>query len=206
MTDRYPVAYIRRSTADDSNPGEVSREAQETAVRALAARDGYNGDLHLFVDWGRSADEAKEAKRVAFLSMLGAIERGEVSAVYAFALDRLYRSMRTFVRLTDAARQRCTDRHATRGGARRGRLADGPRVRGDHGRIRVPRTEHDQGPQPVSLRRPQGPRGQDGASAYGLRVVRDANTARPSNPFAGRMTRSGPYLLCSTPTRGLGAS
>lgn len=104
MADRYPVAYIRRSTADDSNPGDVSREAQEAAVRDLAARDGHNGELRLFVDWGRSADEAKEAKRAAFLSMLASIERGEVSSVYAYALDRLYRSMRTFVRLTDAAR------------------------------------------------------------------------------------------------------
>lgn len=106
MNARYPVAYVRRSTADDSNPGDVSREAQEAAVRALAARDGHNGELRLFVDWGRSADEEKEAKRAAFLAMLAAIERGEVSTVYAYALDRLYRSMRTFVRLTDAARAR----------------------------------------------------------------------------------------------------
>ena len=101
---RYPIAYLRRSAADATDPGDVSREAQEDAVRELARRDGYNGELRVLVDWDRSADEAKEGKRAAFLAMLAAIERGEVSAVYAYALDRLYRSMRTFVRLTDAAK------------------------------------------------------------------------------------------------------
>ena len=104
--DRYPVAYLRRSSADEANPGDVSREVQEKAVRDLAERDGHNGELRVFTDWDRSADEAKEAKRAAFLSMLSAIEKGEVSTVYAYALDRLYRSMRTFVRLTDAAKAR----------------------------------------------------------------------------------------------------
>jgi DNA invertase Pin-like site-specific DNA recombinase len=104
MSNRYPVGYIRRSTADNANPGDVSKEAQEAAVHDLAAHDGHNGELRIFTDWGRSADEAQEAHRAAFLSMLAAIERGEVSAVYAYALDRLYRSMRTFVRLTDAAK------------------------------------------------------------------------------------------------------
>jgi DNA invertase Pin-like site-specific DNA recombinase len=103
--DRYPAAYLRRSTADEDNPGDVSREVQEQAVRGLAERDGHNGNLRVFTDWGRSADEDKEAQRVEFTSMIAAIERGEVSAVYAYALDRLYRSMRTFVRLTDAAKR-----------------------------------------------------------------------------------------------------
>ena len=102
---RYPIAYLRRSAADATDPGDVSREAQENAVRELARRDGHNGELRVLVDWDRSADEAKEGKRAAFLAMLAAIERGEVSAVYAYALDRLYRSMRTFVRLTDAAKE-----------------------------------------------------------------------------------------------------
>lgn len=102
---RGPVAYLRRSSADDANPGDVSRPAQERAVRDLAAADGLElDDSRIFVDWGKSADEAKEAKRAAFLSMLSAIERGEVEVVYAASLDRLYRSMRTFVRLTDAAK------------------------------------------------------------------------------------------------------
>lgn len=103
--DRYPVAYIRRSSASEDNPGDVSREAQEAAVRELAHRDGHNGNLRVFVDWDRSADEAKEAKRLAFTEMLAEVTAGRISVVYAYALDRLYRSMRTFVRLTDAARE-----------------------------------------------------------------------------------------------------
>lgn len=102
--DRYPVAYIRRSSADADNPGDISRDAQESAVRELAHRDGHNGNLRVYDDWNRSADEAKEAKREAFTAMLADIEAGRVSEVYAYALDRLYRSMRTFVRLTDAAK------------------------------------------------------------------------------------------------------
>lgn len=101
---RYPIAYVRRSSADADNPGDVSREAQEAAIRGLAHRDGHNGNLRVLVDWDKSADEAKESKRTAFLAMLAAIEAGEVSAVYAASLDRLYRSIRTFVRLTDAAK------------------------------------------------------------------------------------------------------
>jgi DNA invertase Pin-like site-specific DNA recombinase len=104
MTDRYAAGYLRRSSADELNPGEVSREGQEAAVRALAARDGYTGELHLFTDWNRSASEERTAQRTEFLRLLSAIERGEVSAVYSLALDRLYRSSRTFWRLTDAAR------------------------------------------------------------------------------------------------------
>ena len=105
---RYPIAYVRRSSADADSPGDVSREAQEAAIRELAHRDGHNGNLRVLVDWDKSADEAKESKRTAFLAMLAAIEAGEVSAVYAASLDRLYRSIRTFVRLTDAARKHGT--------------------------------------------------------------------------------------------------
>lgn len=102
--ERYPVAYVRRSSADADNPGDVSREAQEAAVRDLAHRDGHNGNLRVYTDWDRSADEAKESKRAAFQAMLADVEAGRVSVVYAYALDRLYRSLRTFVRLTDAAK------------------------------------------------------------------------------------------------------
>ena len=101
---RYPIAYLRRSSADATDPGDISREAQETAVRELARRDGYNGELRILADWDRSADDTKEGRRTGYLSMLAAIDRGECDVVYAASLDRLYRSMRTFVRLTDAAK------------------------------------------------------------------------------------------------------
>lgn len=93
MTKR-PVAYIRRSSPDERRgAGEVSRDVQEDAIRSLAHRDGYNGDVEYFVDWGRSADESKVGRRAEYLRMLRLIEAGGVSVVYAYALDRLNRSL-----------------------------------------------------------------------------------------------------------------
>ena len=99
-----PVAYIRRSSADAGSPGDISRDVQEQAVRELAARDGHNGDVRVFVDWARSADEEKEAKRTEFRAMLAEVERGNVSTIYAYSLDRLARSTNTFARLLKAAK------------------------------------------------------------------------------------------------------
>lgn len=88
------VAYIRRSSRPSrEGSGEVSLAAQESAVREMAARDGYNGELVVFTDAGRSGDEAKIAKRSEYARLLGMIERGEVSTLYAYALDRLHRSV-----------------------------------------------------------------------------------------------------------------
>lgn len=98
----HPIAYLRKSKSDDPSK-EVSRDVQEHAVRDLAARDGYNGELELFVDWDRSADEGKASRRTAYREMLRRIEAGDVSVVYAYAVDRLYRSLGTFLRLTEAA-------------------------------------------------------------------------------------------------------
>ena len=102
-----PVAYIRRSSrASKAADGEISLAAQESAVRDLAARDGYNGDLVIFTDAGRSGDEAKLGKRSEYAKMLGMIERGETSAVYAYSLDRLHRSVIATTRLVRAAEER----------------------------------------------------------------------------------------------------
>jgi DNA invertase Pin-like site-specific DNA recombinase len=106
MTDRYAAAYVRRSTADETNRGDVSREAQEAAVRELARHDGCEDGLRIFTDWGRSADEAKEAKRLEYGRLLAAVERGEVSNLYAYSLDRLARSVGTFSRLLRATKER----------------------------------------------------------------------------------------------------
>ncbi len=55
-----PVAYVRRSArASKASDGEISLAAQESAIRELAKRDGYNGELVIFTDAGRSGDEAK---------------------------------------------------------------------------------------------------------------------------------------------------
>jgi DNA invertase Pin-like site-specific DNA recombinase len=100
--NRQPVAYIRRSAADAGSPGDVSREVQESAVRDLAHRDGFNGDVTYFVDWARSAAEEKTEKRTAYAEMLRRIEAGDVSHVYAYALDRLNRSLLMSARFAKA--------------------------------------------------------------------------------------------------------
>lgn len=101
-----PVAYIRRSSrASKAGDGEISIAAQESAIRELAHRDGYNGELVIFTDAGRSGDEAKIHKRSEYARMLAMIERGEVSDVYAYALDRLHRSVIGTTKLVKAVEQ-----------------------------------------------------------------------------------------------------
>jgi len=102
----HAAAYLRRSAADDGNPGDISRPAQEEAIRLIAARDGYTGPLTVYSDWGRSGDEGKISRRTEYARMLAAVERGEVSVIYAYALDRLARSVATFGRLLAACKLR----------------------------------------------------------------------------------------------------
>jgi DNA invertase Pin-like site-specific DNA recombinase len=97
----HPVAYLRKSKSDDP-AREVSREEQQAAVEALALADGYQGTLEVFVDWDRSADEAKGHRRTEFIRLIRAVEAGEVSVIYASAPDRLYRSLITYGRLVTA--------------------------------------------------------------------------------------------------------
>ena len=96
-----PVAYIRRSVARRGDPGDVSRDFQTAKVRALANGDGPALRI-VDADWGISADREKTHKRLAFLELMAAVERGEVSTIYAFALDRLARSVQWSARLLDA--------------------------------------------------------------------------------------------------------
>lgn len=97
------VAYIRRSLRSRSDPGDVSREFQVDEVRRLA---GADADLLILDgDWGRSGATDKTARRLEFLAMLEAIERGEVIALYAYASDRLARSVEWSARLLNACRR-----------------------------------------------------------------------------------------------------
>jgi DNA invertase Pin-like site-specific DNA recombinase len=96
-----PVAYIRRSVARRGDPGDVSREFQTEKVRSLANGDGPRLRI-VDADWGISADRESTSKRLAFLDLVAAVERGEVSTIYAFALDRLARSVQWSARLLDA--------------------------------------------------------------------------------------------------------
>jgi DNA invertase Pin-like site-specific DNA recombinase len=105
MTERHAVAYVRRSVASRADPGDVSREFQTDAVRRLAA---LAGDVELVIlagDWGRSASTDKTAHRLAFLDLLGRVERGEVSNLYAYSADRLARSIEWSARLLNACRR-----------------------------------------------------------------------------------------------------
>jgi DNA invertase Pin-like site-specific DNA recombinase len=99
----HPAAYLRRSYVDPESPGDISRASQRAAVHKLAVADGHNGDLVEYDDWGVSADVAKSAKRTAYTRLLAEMEAGDVSAVYAFDVDRLYRDPRDLIRLQDAA-------------------------------------------------------------------------------------------------------
>jgi DNA invertase Pin-like site-specific DNA recombinase len=91
--DRYPAAYLRRSKVEINSPGDISYADQEAGIRALAHRDGFNGDLHMFVDWDRSGDEAKVSRRTEFARLLRAVAAGEVACLYGAKLDRLGRSI-----------------------------------------------------------------------------------------------------------------
>lgn len=97
---RAPVAYIRRSSKSRTDPGDISREFQTETVRALAGDDANL--VILDGDWGKSAATDETDKRLAFLELLASVERGEVSTLYAYATDRLARSVRWAAQLLDA--------------------------------------------------------------------------------------------------------
>lgn len=101
--DRHPAAYLRRSYVDAQSPGDISLEAQRTAVRRLATADGHNGNVVEYNDWGVSADVAKASHRTEYARLLADMDAGRVTAVYAFDVDRLYRDPRDLIRLQDAA-------------------------------------------------------------------------------------------------------
>ena len=101
---RRPVAYIRRSVARRNDPGDVSRQFQTDKVRELAGADGPALTV-IDQDWGRSAAGDKTEKRLAFLGLLEAVERGEVSLLCAYSADRLARSVRWAAQLLDACEE-----------------------------------------------------------------------------------------------------
>jgi DNA invertase Pin-like site-specific DNA recombinase len=104
--DRYPAAYLRRSKVELNSPGDISYADQEAGIRALAHRDGFNGELHMFVDWDRSGDEAKVARRTEFTRLLRAVAAGEIAVLYGAKLDRLGRSIIGTSRLLAACKDR----------------------------------------------------------------------------------------------------
>src|SRR3954463_954164 len=101
MPYAVPVAYIRRSVARTGDPGDVSREFQTDKVRSLANGDGPSLRI-IDGDWGKSGGRKGARHRAAFLAMLGDIEAGKVSTVYAYSIDRLARDVEASARLLNA--------------------------------------------------------------------------------------------------------
>src|SRR5262245_3819060 len=85
----FAAAYLRRSAADDDNPGVDSRGRQEAAVRRMCS-----DDVVIYEDWGISGSAAKTAKRPEYQRLRGDIAAGRVSSVCAESLSRLGRSTR----------------------------------------------------------------------------------------------------------------
>ena len=100
----HSVAYIRRSARSRTDPGDLSREFQIEKVRELAGADGATLRI-IDTDWGRSAATDKTDKRIASLALLEEVERGEVAVLYAYATDRLARSVEWSARLLNACRR-----------------------------------------------------------------------------------------------------
>ena len=85
-----PCGYIRRSVV--RRDGDISKEYQIERVRALAGDDGPT--LLIYdQDWGRSGGRAEARKRKAWATMLAAVEAGDISAIYAYSVDRLARDV-----------------------------------------------------------------------------------------------------------------
>jgi DNA invertase Pin-like site-specific DNA recombinase len=99
-----PIAYIRRSVTRRNDPGDQSREYQTDKVRALAAADGATLPAARILDgdFGRSGSRHDRDKRTAWAAMLALIEAGEVSACYAYSLDRLARDAEAGAHLLNA--------------------------------------------------------------------------------------------------------
>jgi DNA invertase Pin-like site-specific DNA recombinase len=100
-----PIAYLRKSVVRVDDPHN-SAEAQEAAVRALAARHGQDGaELVVLADWDRSGRLGR-AGRPGYDALWRAIETGQATAIYSYSMSRLARSVAELSKLFEACRQR----------------------------------------------------------------------------------------------------
>lgn len=97
-------AYLRKSVVSEDRPGDVSRETQEQAVTALAARHG--DEPVMLMDWGISGRKGAD-KRPGYRALMDAIKSGRCTAVYSYSLSRLSRSLAELNRLV----RDCAERH-----------------------------------------------------------------------------------------------
>jgi DNA invertase Pin-like site-specific DNA recombinase len=110
------VAYLRRSRVDETRTGAVSYEAQEAAVRTVARRWGYEADLPILVDWGRSGGRGSEHRRTSYLKLRQLIDSGQVTDVFSYDLARLTRSLTEWTRLADLSSDRGVRIHLVKEG------------------------------------------------------------------------------------------
>ena len=92
----HAAAYLRRSSADDENPGVDSRGRQLAAVQRMCG-----ADVAIYEDWGISGSAAKTEKRTEYARLKADIVAGRVSSVCAESLSRLGRSTRELLAFVD---------------------------------------------------------------------------------------------------------
>jgi len=85
------LAYLRKSIVRMDDPGD-SAEAEEAAVRAMAARHGDADSLVLLSDWDTSGRVAASS-RPGYDALVTAIENETCTAVYSYSMSRLARSL-----------------------------------------------------------------------------------------------------------------
>ena len=102
-----PVAYLRRSRVDTRRPGTLSHTQQLDEIRRTAARFGNEiADPYVIEDWGRSGRAERQHLRDGFARIEQLVESGEATAVYAYDLSRLGRSLLTVWRLAKLCQEK----------------------------------------------------------------------------------------------------
>lgn len=96
--------YLRRSVADEDNPGAVSYDQQLTRCREIARGHGAD-DPDVLVDWGRSGGEGKEHRRPQYQELRRRIVAGQIRWIVSYDLSRLSRSTKETLDLIDLAQR-----------------------------------------------------------------------------------------------------
>lgn len=98
-------AYLRKSVLRADDPGN-SPEAQEAAVRAMAARYGDSEGLVILSDWDKSGRLGRN-ERPGYDRLWQGIETGHCSALYSYSMSRIARSVTELLHLFET----CATRH-----------------------------------------------------------------------------------------------
>ena len=97
-------AYLRKSVVRQDDP-KNSAEAQEAAVRAMAARHGEAEGLVLLSDWDKSGRLGRD-KRPGYDALWQAIETGRATSIYSYSMSRIARSVSELTRLFETCQGR----------------------------------------------------------------------------------------------------